>query len=307
MVKGTVLYGINNIFTVATEQGTRECRLKGKTLKDAEGEHNPLAPGDRVLFEEDPQEPRAGLIARRLPRQNAFTRWNRNSQSFQTLAVNLDRVVCVSSAEKPPFRPRFIDRVCMEAEKGGIPLIILLNKIDLGLPDEVRKRMIDYRRLGYDVFTCSARKHQGLEEIKTMVDQGTSVFLGQSGVGKSTILNTLFPGLGLRTGEISRKYNRGIHTTVFSLMIPQENGAIIDTPGIRELDVRGVSPVELPWLFRDFRSFIPSCSLRNCSHLEEPGCAVREAVASGGIHPDRYESYKTLLASLVEQEESKYR
>ena len=298
MSTGTVLYGINNIFTVRTKEGSVECRIKGKTLKNTEGEHNPLAPGDRVDFERDKHNPGYGMITRRLDRKNAFTRWNRKKQRIQTIAANLDCVACVSSSANPPFRPRFIDRVIIESERAGIPVIIIMNKSDLPLTDEAVDRVEDFIRIGYTVFTCSALTGEGLDDLAKAVYGKSVVFFGQSGVGKSTLLNRLYPDLNLKTGTVSRKYDRGAHTTVFSVLIPRKKGGVIDTPGIREIETRGLNYIELSHLFREFWHLTAQCTLRNCRHLDEPGCAIREAVETGRIHPDRYESYRTILLGM---------
>jgi len=307
MSTGTVLFGINNIFTVDSGGAAVQCRIKGKTLKAAEGEHNPLAPGDRVVFERDTRGAAAGLITDRLERENAFTRWNRKKQRLQTIAANIDGVVCVTSTANPPFRPRFIDRVIVEAERSGIPVWIVLNKCDMEIHRDVAERIEDFERIGYRVFRCSAVTGDGMENLGRFVTGKTVVFLGQSGVGKSTLLNRLYPNLDLKTASVSRKYDRGAHTTVFSVLSPQEQGAVIDTPGIREIEPRGLNYAELAFLFREFREFPEHCALRNCRHLDEPGCAVRTAVVSGDIHGDRYESYRTILLSMEEARLNEYR
>ncbi len=307
MRTGTVLFGINNIFTIDIGGAAVRCRIKGKTLKEAEGEHNPLAPGDRVVFEGDSRGAAEGLITGRLERKNAFTRWNRKKQRLQTIAANVDGVACVSSTAHPPFRPRFIDRVILEAERADIPVWIVLNKCDMEIFLDIEERIEDFERIGYPVFRCSAVTGYGMENLGLFVRGKTVVFLGQSGVGKSTLLNRLYPNLDLKTASVSRKYDRGAHTTVFSVLVPHEQGAIIDTPGIREMEPRGLDYAELAFLFREFREFNEHCALRNCKHLDEPGCAVRAAVVSGDIHRDRYESYRTILLSMEEARLNEYR
>lgn len=306
MSTGTVLYGINNIFTVGSDDAEVECRIKGKILKVDGKEHNPLAPGDLVEFHRDGDHPGYGLITERLPRENAFTRWNRKKQRIQTLAANIDAVACVSSVGKPPFRPRFIDRVILEAERAEIPVWIIINKWDLAADNEVIARAADFERIGYRVFRCSAKTGDGISPLADTLMGKRVVFLGQSGVGKSTLLNRIYPELDLKTGDISRKYDRGAHTTVYSVMLLRGQGAVIDTPGIREIEPRDYDYAELAYSFREFRDYISSCPLRNCRHLDEPGCAVRGAVESGTILPDRYESYKKILEVNEEARSKEY-
>lgn len=307
MNNGLVLFGINNIFTVQSGDETIECRLKGKVLKDTGVEHNPLAPGDRVAFQVDTHDRHYGMITERLERKNAFTRWNRKKNRIQTIAANVDSLVCVTSAGNPPFRPRFIDRVILEAERSEIPVILAANKCDLPMSRDMIIRLEDFRRMGYQVIRCSAVTGEGMQELAEGLTEKTVVFFGQSGVGKSTLLNRLYPGLGRKTGAVSIKNDRGIHTTVYSVLLPLKEGAVIDTPGIRELELRGLDFSELAYLFRDIRGFTDSCGLRNCRHLDEPDCAVREAARSGAIHPDRYESYRMILLALEDVRLNEYR
>ncbi|MDP3179953.1 MAG: ribosome small subunit-dependent GTPase A, partial [Spirochaetaceae bacterium] len=213
---GVVLSGSNNVFLVLCADGSRRsCGLKGKRLKGS-GAYNALAAGDNVEVIPDPSDPAKGQIGSLLPRRNVFGRFNEKGRARQAIAANVDQVVCVSSPAYPPFRPRFVDRVAVLAEAAGVPLLIALNKADLGIPEDTLRRLGDYEALGYSVLIVSAETGRGIEELNAAIAGKTSVFTGQSGVGKSTLLNLLSPGLLLRTGEVSEKYARGKHTTTMA-------------------------------------------------------------------------------------------
>lgn len=300
---GTVYWGVNNIFQVQTEAGEAlECRLKGKVLKDVEDAYNPLAPGDRVQVE--PEGPGTGraMITARLPRTNAYSRWNKKRRCPQTLAANLDLLVLVTSPSSPPFRPRFLDRALLMAHREDLPVLILVNKCDQGLSDEVEDRLAAYQELDWDVHLCSAQTGEGLDELAGHLAGLTSALVGQSGVGKSTLLNRLHPEARQRTGEVSAKYNRGNHTTNVALFLPWAagGGGIVDTPGVRELEVFGIEAAQLALHFPDFKPYLGQCSFALCTHLQEPGCAVLAALEAGGVHPDRWENYRKLYLELKE-------
>lgn len=297
---GTVVSGSNNTFVVRSDDGSIvRCGLKGKKLKGAEGFYNPLAAGDRVEWE--PASEGLGSIASLEPRRSLFWRYNEKGKAIQAIAANMDVVVCVTSAALPPFRPRFIDRVSLEPASEGLPFIIALNKTDLGVDDEVALRMEDYRRIGFETIELCASTGAGIEELRQRIGGKTSAFVGQSGVGKSSILNALEAGLGLKVGEVCEKYERGRHTTVSSIMAYLQDGVtrVIDTPGFRRLAVRGIAPVSLGACFPEIRKAQAGCSLGpRCKHVDEPGCAVLRAVESGSINDDRYESYLRILMEL---------
>jgi len=298
-VTGLVLYSINNIYTVLTEQGEVTCRIKGKTLREEEVSYNPIAPGDRVVLEQ-------GLILKKQPRKNQFIRWNNKRKAPQTLAANIDCLLCISSSKSPPFRPRFIDRILVAAEAYGITAGIVLNKMDLGQEQDVELRLENYSSLGYKVFRSSIKTGEGVKEIKEWIFGKTVLFVGQSGVGKSSILNEIDPGIVRRVGELSQKYNRGSHTTCFASLQFHPEGAVIDTPGIREIDLFNIHSRELYHYFRDITIFAPLCSLRSCMHINEPGCKVFQAVQEGRIHQDRYESYTRIYYDLLNMEKKSY-
>lgn len=300
-MKGLVLFGMNNIFNIKSMESGKifECRIKGKILKDSAGAYNPLAPGDVVDFQLDDNHLGKGMILNRMKRSNYFSRWNKKRKAPQTLAANLDLLICVTSPRLPPFRPRFIDRALILADRGEVPLLILMNKIDQEINDSVSDRMNNFEHLGFEVLSCSAQSGAGIKELKNRIKGKQVAFVGQSGVGKSTILNMIEPKVNQRTAEISSKYSRGKHTTCYSLLVDNSTGGtIIDTPGVRELLMYGIDLMELQEYFPEMEPYRGSCSFSSCSHIHEPGCSVKKALKEGMIHKDRYESYIRIMEEL---------
>jgi len=288
---GVIYQGINNIYDVRSEDGiSTECRIKGKKLKSDPDSYNPLAPGDLVEYELS--DSGKGLITSRIPRRNRFARWNRKRDSWQVIAANLDLLLAVISAKNPPFRPRFVDRVLIAAAQGDVPASVLVNKIDQGVDKWVDSRIDVWEKLGIKVFRCSAERGDGLSELKEYLEMKTAVLFGPSGVGKSTLLNQLIPGIDLTTGGLSLKYDRGRHVTNYGRLLDTPwGGHFVDTPGVREILVRGIAPEDLPHWFPEFEKLIQGCSFQSCSHRHEPGCSIIQAVEEGLIDPDRYENY----------------
>lgn len=306
-----VVSGSNNIFIVedlSAGDGQKryvECRIKGKVLKGVEGFYNPLAPGDRVEVEENPATPGKGQIVALGERKNSFVRFNQKGQSPQLLAANVDLVLCVASPASPPFRPRFLDRLLVQAEYSGIQGVIVLNKCELESDLDVAERLEDFNRIGYPVFRVSARTGDGLDALKNLVGGKFSVMVGQSGVGKSSLLNALAGDLALRVGELCQKYDRGSHTTTRATLLPVPTpeglGWVIDTPGIRRLVPHGMGANDLALYFREFAPLVGRCTFGlSCTHQTEPGCKIMEAVDAGVIHEDRYESFLRLRDELAQ-------
>ncbi len=296
---GEVLFGMHSIYTVLAGGRRVQCRIKGKVLRADARAWNPIAAGDTVEFEPDALSCREGRIVRLLARSTVLERWNKKGRAPQALAANAQVAVCVTSPASPPFRPRFIDRLIVAAEAGGMVPVILLNKEDLGPGPEVEERLDHYRDMGYEVLRCSARTGDGIDALAGRLAGTTAVFVGQSGVGKSSLLNALEPGLGQRVGNISVKHDRGNHTTNYPALLLLARGLrIIDTPGIRELELADIVPAEVAGHFRDFAGHVPRCRHPSCLHDGEPGCAVAAAADRGEIHVDRLESYRRIIREL---------
>ena len=294
---GIIVKGINNIYTVLTKDKEILCRIKGKVLKESEDVYNPLAPGDRVKIliygTSD------GLIVERDFRDNAFIRWNMKKNLPQILAANIDEVVCIVSPDNPPFRPRFIDRVIVCA--GNIPAVIIMNKCDIPISDEENRRFKHYHDLGFTIFTVSAQTGEGVDVLSSYLKGKSVAVVGQSGVGKSTLINKLLPSAEQRTGELSSKYNRGRHVTNFAVMLSHGDITLIDTPGVRELQVSLTDLYALGGYFPEISIRQKLCSFQPCLHRDEPECAIRKAVSEGDILSDRYESYLRILDSIEER------
>jgi ribosome biogenesis GTPase len=317
--KGLVIRGSRNIFTVRLDDGGdrvyRECRIKGKVLKGVEFYYNPLAPGDRVQVEMG-EGPMPALITGVLERRSIFARKNQkalgtNRAAAQILAANADLVLAVTSARSPPFRPRFLDRVLIQADAAGIAAVIVRNKCDLpagedkGILLDAEERLEDFRRIGYPVLSVSAKTGLGIADLLELIRGRYSVLVGQSGVGKSSLVNALLPAAAARVGSLNEKYDRGNHTTSLAeiIEIPGDGSTetlIIDTPGIRRFVPCGLKAGELIFHMREFVPLAGRCSYGlSCSHRNEPGCKILEAVHAGIIHEDRYDSFLRISEELL--------
>jgi len=295
--KGLVICCSKNTITVrlGSDKTPTECRIKGKILKAAKGYYNPLAPGDIV-------EVADGLVVGLEKRLNEFARFNQKGRLPQLLAANVDLVLIVATPVSPPFRPRFIDRVLLQADAAGIPAAIVCNKYDLvndcNDPD-TEERLSDFERIGCPVFRISAKTGEGLPEFKSFTSGKFSVLVGQSGVGKSTLMNALIPDLEIKTCAINEKFDRGNHTTTQGILleVPMDVPAdkltrFVDTPGIRRFAPSGIPVENLILYMREFANLAGKCNFGlSCSHETEPGCVILEAVSAGVIHEDRYESF----------------
>jgi ribosome small subunit-dependent GTPase A len=282
--KGTIHRSINNIYTVLSDGAVFTSRIKGKVLKTESREYNPLCVGDEVEIE--PYSENEALIVSRLERRSAFTRWNMKTEQNQTVVANMDQVAIVLSVCSPPFRPRFVDRaICCVT---GCPVLLVMNKCDFDLTEEEFDRWKLYRDLGYRIIAVSAETGEGLEELKELLKGKTTAFVGQSGVGKSSLVNALSSS-SQTVNSVSRKYNRGRHTTNHSLFISGPGYDIVDTPGVREIQVPGRNEREILNFFPELSSL--SCPLSDCLHIAEEDCSVFRAIEEGNVDPDRYESY----------------
>jgi len=293
-VKGLVICCSRNIITVRINSGRDEAdadfRIKGKILKGAEGYYNPLAPGDVV-------EAANGLVLGLDKRRNEFVRLNQKGRLPQLLAANVDLALLVTSPCSPPFRPRFLDRALLQADAAGIPAAIVCNKYDLcedEIDPDTEERLSDFERIGCPVFRVSAKTGEGLDEFKTFTAGKFSVLVGQSGVGKSSLLKAIIPDLEIKTGAINEKFDRGNHTTTQGILLEDNitGTRFVDTPGIRRFAIAGIPASDLIYSMREFAPQAGRCSYGlSCSHETEPGCKILEAVDAGVIHEDRYESF----------------
>ncbi len=322
-LEGLIIAGTNNTFTVeCDDEISRNCTIKGKVLKSDKQFYNPLAPGDRVVIEPDPINEAKGQVLSVLPRKNTFLRWNVKGRCPQLLACNLDYLILVCTPDEPPFRPRFIDRALAQAEHQGITPVVVCNKWDLaeamqtdGREQEyevIEKRLQIWEELGYTVLKISAKTGEGMTQFTELLENHLSAFVGQSGVGKSSLINVMDNTCVLRTGSLSKKYGRGSHTTTKGTLIhltlneSLQDGVrghkadIIDTPGIRRFVLDDVAADELALYFKEFEPFIGQCKFGlNCKHDTEPGCAVLQAVQDGKITAERYDSWQRISREII--------
>jgi ribosome biogenesis GTPase / thiamine phosphate phosphatase len=285
---GTVLERDGAAYRVATPNGEVRAILRGKTRRDAPR----VVVGDRVRLE---AEQAGGLfaIADVGPRRSLLERRVPLGRGTRPIAANIDAVFVVTASRDPVPVPQLIDRLLVVAEANELPATVVVNKIDLDPGDWIATR---FERAGYPVIRTCARTGVGMEELRTALHGRVSVFTGPSGAGKSSLLNTLRPGLRLRTGEISTKVRRGRNTTVSAVLLPLDDASyIVDTPGFSEVGLWGLEPRELASCFPEMRPFIGECRFGDCRHVSEPGCRIREAVEEGIIPADRLESYRMLL------------
>ncbi|MDR1763939.1 MAG: ribosome small subunit-dependent GTPase A [Dysgonamonadaceae bacterium] len=307
-MKALVVKNTGSWYQVRTEDGrTLDAKLKGNYRLKGVKSTNPVAVGDWVLAEEDRES--SPLIYEVEERKNYFVRKPSNlSKQLHVIAANLDRIFLIATVNYPVTTTAFIDRFLATAEAYRIPVTIIFNKSDRYSEEdrEYAEAIVKlYRTIGYDCYLISALKDEDLSFLAAILKDRITLFSGNSGVGKSTLLNRLVEGVNQKTREISEYHNKGMHTTTFSEMLPlPEGGYIIDTPGIKGFGVFDMEGVEISHYFPEIFKFSEGCRFSDCTHRKEPGCAVRKAVEEHFIAESRYRSY---LGMLDDNSEGKYR
>ena len=298
----TVVRATGSWYDVLHDGETVRCRIRGRLRLKGVRSTNPVVVGDEVACEAD-----GGgdyVIADILPRRNYVIRRASNlSKESHIIAANVDQALLMASLRSPETPTEFVDRFLVTCEAYKVPVTILLSKLDLQDAEAVAEFRAVYEGAGYRVLEVSVREGRGVEEVRELLAGRTTLVSGNSGVGKSTLIQAIDPSLDIRTGEISESHHKGRHTTTFSTMYPLAGGgAVIDTPGIKGFGLIDIDEAELWHYFPEMMRVAPACRFYNCTHTHEPGCAVTEAVKAGEIAWPRYESYLK-----IRDEDEKYR
>ncbi len=283
---------------VDTENGEFTCVARGKLTESDTGEKKPLAVGDRVIITTEDPSSKEAVITRLLPRKTRLSRSHpANPRLEQVIAANVDQALIACSVKNPPLTVGIIDRYVIAADCGGIVPVICINKIDLAEHASFHRTVAEtYRQAGYTVFQTSAKTGEGIQDLRNAFKDKTTVFAGHSGVGKSSLINAIQPGLELKTAALGWK---GTHCTAKATLIRLEGGGyVVDTPGIRELQPWDIEKGEVQQFFPEIWERSAQCRLPDCIHIHDPDCAVKNALESGGIERWRYESYTGIVESL---------
>jgi len=282
-IEGRIIKAVGGLYTVATEHGRYDCNVRGIFRKRG---FTPLV-GDYAVVEMIDEQKRTGTITR-------FR--ERKTELIRPRVANVDQAVIVLAAENPPMNPDMTDRFLLLAEERGLEIVICINKIDLTREYVAAVKL--YESVGYEVFSVSAKTSKGFDRLKAALEDKVSALAGQSGVGKSSLVNALMENEKMQTGELSRKLGRGKHTTRHAELIEISEGAfVVDTPGFSSLELGHIERDGLAELFREFRPYLGECRFNDCRHINEPDCAVKEQVGEG-IDPVRYERYVTIWKEL---------
>lgn len=300
-ILGKVLKSTGKWYNVELENGSVvSCRIRGKLRLEGLSTTNPIAVGDIVIIDNNPDDEGKRTIADFKERKNYIVRKSTNlSKQMQILAANVDRAYLIVTLKNPVTHLAFVDRFLVAAESFRIPTTLLFNKIDLYNAKEMKhvdETIALYESIGYPCFKISAEKGENVEFLRNEIKGNQVMISGHSGVGKSTLVNALDPDLDLRTGEISRAHLQGQHTTTFAEMHKLSSGGyIIDTPGIRAFGIIDLDKEVISHYFPEMRELIGQCKFHNCQHMNEPKCAVKEAVENGTIPKSRYATYIQLM------------
>jgi ribosome biogenesis GTPase len=289
ILPGLIVRAQSGFFEVATDEGRIVAQLRGR-LKRGPRTGDAAAAGDRVRVSR--LDDSTGTIEEVLPRQRVLSRQAPGRKAEQVIVANPDQVVFIVACADPDPNFRMLDRLLVTAEREQIPARICANKIDLVVERAARAEFDEYARLGYPVHYVSALTGKGTKALRKALAGKISVFAGPSGVGKSSLLNAIQPGLGLHTAEVSQVTGKGTHTTVVpELLALDVGGYVADTPGLRAFALWDIEPEEVDGYFPELRELVADCAFNDCTHLHEPGCAVIAAVERGQVSPERYDSY----------------
>jgi ribosome biogenesis GTPase len=295
-IPGLIIRSQSGFFTVQTERGTLTCHLRGR-LKQGRHVGDIAAVGDRVLVSLHPDG--KGMIESIEARNRSLVRLDPRPQGLyqQVILANPDQAMFVFACARPAPHLRMLDRFLVIAERQKLPAVIVANKIDLVPRTKAREMFGFYPTIGYPVFYASAKTGQGVDDLQQCLKGKITALAGPSGVGKSSLLNALQPGLGLEVREIGELVRKGRHTTSVRQLFPLEGGGYVaDTPGLRSLALWDTEPEELDGYFPELAPLVTQCQFSDCNHKTEPGCAVRAAVEAGQVRPERYDSYLRLRA-----------
>jgi ribosome biogenesis GTPase / thiamine phosphate phosphatase len=306
-MKAIVYKSTGSWYTVKDEAGNwHNARIKGVFKIDDITSTNPIAVGDIVAMEIEDEAENTAMIDEIIPRRNYINRQSpRAKHQHHIIAANLDQSFLIATLKEPKTSQGFIDRFLVASEMYHVQPFIIFNKADIYKKkeqDKFAEWQHMYQEAGYQIFLTSTRENTGIEPVREQLEGKTTLFSGHSGVGKSSLLNAILPDLGLKTQDVSGWSGKGMHTTTFAEMFDLPGGgAIIDTPGMREFGLIDISKQELSHYFPEMRRRLNDCQFNNCLHVNEPECAVKEAVIKGEIHEDRYVSYVTILDSIQEK------
>ncbi|MGZ8509386.1 MAG: ribosome small subunit-dependent GTPase A [Chitinophagaceae bacterium] len=306
-MKATIYKSTGSWYTVKDDAGQwHNARMKGVFKIDNITSTNPVAVGDEVEVEIEDEAEKTGMITEIHPRNNYINRQSpRQKHQHHIVASNLDQSLLVATLKEPRTSQGFIDRFLVASEMFHVKALIVFNKSDLFKKKDLEKfeQMKGmYEAAGYKVFLTSTKENTGIEELKKELKDKTTLISGHSGVGKSSLLNVIFPDMNLKTQGISGWSGKGQHTTTFAEMYDLSfGGRIIDTPGMREFGLVDISKQEVSHYFPEMRERLNDCQFNNCLHVNEPGCAIKDAVASGEISEDRYVSYVNIMESIEEK------
>jgi ribosome biogenesis GTPase len=301
-MRGLIIRSQSGFYTVETQDGLRVCQLRGR-MKQGRRLGDLVAVGDWVQV--TPLPDGQGVIDVIEPRQRMLVRMapTPRGEYQQIIIANPDQAVLVFACARPEPRLGMLDRFLVIAEKQNIPVLIVANKVDLLTTVQAQALFERYAGLGYALVYASARRGDGVEALRQRLVGRLSVLVGPSGVGKSSLLNAIQPGLGLAVREISQATEKGKHTTVVRQMFAlQGGGYVADTPGLKALALWDIHPEELDGYFPELSGLVAACQFSDCTHLHEPGCAVRAAVEQGEVHPQRYESYARMRLGQMEDD-----